>query len=1140
MKLAATPLGLILALCPLSAGLVAQAPGDISVPSTDHRVLLRYATFDPSLGVPEVPATLRSAADTNLWIVQFHGAPTDGDRDAVRDQGGRVIGALPYDSHIVRMSQATASAIAVMNQVRWVGPYQPAYRVEPFLLTEHLTGADVPVRKYNFVMADKRTEKAALEAKIVALGGKVVDRHLQSILFTVELTGPQLLQAARLDEVLWIDRWMAAENDMNNARAVQGSSTLETLAGYTGSGVRGHVYEGVEWNHPDFTTPFTVVRSANAADTHGHCTAGCIFGNGNSAPQARGHAPGAVGFFTQYSSVTAGWSRNMVISDVVNVHNCMFTTASWGNGLTTTYNSTSADADDIVFDHRIPWTNSMSNQGNNNVRPEAWAKNVISIGGLFHRDDAAAGNDTWSYAGQPFGSASIGPSSDGRLKPDLCNFYDDVWTSDRSGAAGYAAGNSFTGFNGTSSATPITAGLNALAIQMYTDHIFNNTPRVSGGTRFQNRPYAQTLKALQIACASLYPVAQATRAQAGWGYGNVATMYNRRNRMMIIPENVPITQGATHTYNINVLNGETSLKVCMTYLDPQGNPAAAIDRINDLTLRVIAPNGTSYWGNNGLTANNTSTSGGAANTIDTVENVFVNNPAAGDWTIQITAPTIAQDAHVATAATDATYALVVNGGIQLFGSGCARYIPDTGTTGTINTIPFGTSSTTSLPTVFATNNNGNVGGAVYFDVTSTTNLYLADLDVNTIVAAGTPITIDVYRRIGTHVGNEGSIAGWTPWSAGHGVSAGLDLPSTLHLNDMIPLAASTTYGIAIVARNFEHRYTNGTGTNQSYSDANLTITLGTATNVPFTAPVFSPRVANVNFKYRTDTSAWTNQRYQTILRREELGSANTITGLAFSPSVNGTHWNRNLQIRMSHVPAGHTLSTTFATNLPTPVTVLNSPNYTFHTLASSWTEVGLQSSFAYDGTSDVVVDIIALANHASGTGGFNRSGSTPRAFASDWAFGGTPTVASGTDNSGQRMRVSFACANANEFGTACGSLLADHVGSGAHGTTFNFHVHNAPANAAAIVALGFNNGSPGYPQNLNSFGFTNCTSWNTGTATLFYVCDGSGFANHALGLPNTTAYDGLKIYGQWFVLDPTQAGGLTNSAYTRLVIGYAP
>jgi hypothetical protein len=1144
MKLVSSPLGLLLALCPMTFTLTAQdAAGEVMRPSTDHRIMLRYSTFDPAISLPEVPGTLRSATDTNLWIVQFQASPTDAERKAVRELGGRLVGALPHDCQIVRMSAATASAVAVQKNVRWVGPYEPAYRLESELLAEHLAGRDVPVRKYNLVMADKRTEKAALEARIVAMGGKVVDRQMQSLLFTVELTGTQLLQAARLDEVLWIDRWTPSSDDMDNARIQGGGNTVETAGGYTGSGIRGHVYEGVEATHSDFTIAMTNVRSGGGADDHGHCTAGIVFGNGTSAPQARGMAPDARGFYTQYSSVTAGWSRNMVIDDVVNVHNCMFTTASWGGSQTTAYTATSADADDIVFDHRIPWTNSMSNLGNRSVRPEAWAKNVISIGGVQHFNNSTAADDSWLA-----GNGSIGPATDGRNKPDLAAYYDSVWTSDRTGAAGYTAGNSFTGFNGTSSATPIVAGHNALAIQMYTDGIFNNP--LPGSGRFANRPFAQTLKALQIVSANPY-TATATdnrREHVGWGFPSLSNMYNRRDRFFIVPENTPITQGATHTYRVNVLTGETRLKVCMTYLDPAGNPAAAIDRINDLTLRVIHPNGsTAYWGNVGLVGAsqaNVSSTGGSANTIDTVECVFVNNPAAGDWTIQITAPTIAQDAHVATGATDATYALVVNGGREVFGSGCARYIPDPSPTGSVNVIPFGTTSPASLTSLFTSNNGGSVGGAVYYDVTPTNNLYLTGLDVNTSATAGTELIVDVYTRSGTHVGAEGSLAGWTARTAAHGVAAGQDLASHLELNEPIPLAASLTYGVAIVARNFAHRYTNGTGSNQSYSDAEVSVALGSATNVPFSGSPFTPRVANTTLWYRPDTSSWTNQIYQTILRREDLGSAGTIRGLAFSPADSGRHFNRTLRIRMSHVPSGHTLSTTFATNLPTPVTVLNQTNYTWHLDANAWNEIGLDTPFNYNGTSDVVVEVFCLANHntsnsTSSFSGFNRGdGTIPRVFAYNFAFGATPTVATGSDDIGQRIRVNFNCAVGTEFGTSCGPMRAESFGTPNRGGVAWFDVYDALPSSGVLVGLGFVP-TPS-PVSLSSYGFTNCRVFHDLPVTMFYVTGASGFATHAISVPNDASFDGMRILGQWFGLDASQPGGLTVSNYIANQIGIDP
>ncbi|MEO6596570.1 MAG: M14 family zinc carboxypeptidase, partial [Planctomycetota bacterium] len=77
---------------------------------------------------------------------------------------------------------------------------------------------------------------------------------------------------------------------------------------------------------------------------------------------------------------------------------------------------------------------------------------------------------------------------------------------------------------------------------------------------------------------------------------------------------------------------------------------------------------------------------------------------------------------------------------------CARYVPDSSTAGTLNTIPFGTVGPSSLSTLFASNNFGSVGGAVYLDLVPTTNLFLTGLDVNTSFAAGSDLTLDVYTR----------------------------------------------------------------------------------------------------------------------------------------------------------------------------------------------------------------------------------------------------------------------------------------------------------------------------------------------------------------------------------------------------------
>jgi hypothetical protein len=99
----------------------------------------------------------------------------------------------------------------------------------------------------------------------------------------------------------------------------------------------------------------------------------------------------------------------------------------------------------------------------------------------------------------------------------------------------------------------------------------------------------------------------------------------------------------------------------MTYSDPPGNPSVQSQhRINDLTLKAISPSGVEYWGNNGLLTGVWSEPGGEADTKNTVECVFVENPDPGAWTIEVHADEIIQDCHVETPALDADYALVAS------------------------------------------------------------------------------------------------------------------------------------------------------------------------------------------------------------------------------------------------------------------------------------------------------------------------------------------------------------------------------------------------------------------------------------------------------------------------------------------------
>jgi len=157
----------------------------------------------------------------------------------------------------------------------------------------------------------------------------------------------------------------------------------------------------------------------------------------------------------------------------------------------------------------------------------------------------------------------------------------------------------------------------------------------------------------------------------------------------------------------------------------------------------------------------------------------------------------------------------------------------------------------SLSTIFTGGNNNSVGGGNYYDmtVTHTGGITVTSFDVNSFSAAGTPVTINIWTRPGTSSGFETSSAGWTMVSTGSAISAGPNVPTNVDVTDF-SLGTGVT-GFALNNAGFAFAYTNGNGTNQDYSNADLSLHLGTSTNVFFAAPIFTPRVWNGTIYYST-------------------------------------------------------------------------------------------------------------------------------------------------------------------------------------------------------------------------------------------------------------------------------------------------
>lgn len=156
-------------------------------------------------------------------------------------------------------------------------------------------------------------------------------------------------------------------------------------------------------------------------------------------------------------------------------------------------------------------------------------------------------------------------------------------------------------------------------------------------------------------------------------------------------------------------------------------------------------------------------------------------------------------------------------------------------------------SAEKVTTLFDTNNQGSVGGAVYFDVEAQRPTTFDSIIVHSGATAGTPVGAEIYITDGSFAGNETNAALWRLAAVddGSAVSNGVGTPTPIQLANTFQVPPGTT-GIAIVAEDFGHRYTNGAGANQTHAsaDGNLRIIAGSASNVPFTGGIFSPRVFN--------------------------------------------------------------------------------------------------------------------------------------------------------------------------------------------------------------------------------------------------------------------------------------------------------
>ena len=107
------------------------------------------------------------------------------------------------------------------------------------------------------------------------------------------------------------------------------------------------------------------------------------------------------------------------------------------------------------------------------------------------------------------------------------------------------------------------------------------------------------LRALQVVSARQYNFSASSsdnrREHQGWGFPNLQTMYDNRDKTTIIDETQVITQGETQVFMVDVDPGEAALKVCLNWNEPAGN-LVMFSFETGILADMLSQAGPSDWG----------------------------------------------------------------------------------------------------------------------------------------------------------------------------------------------------------------------------------------------------------------------------------------------------------------------------------------------------------------------------------------------------------------------------------------------------------------------------------------------------------------------------------------------------------------
>jgi hypothetical protein len=661
------------------AGPAVAAEGTAAADAPRLRLAAGYS-FAPTVeGEPALPMALTSnrtmtiedvdPAAIHSYLVLYSDAPSDAERAAIARAGGAVFAYLPDQAFLVRMTSDARARLAAQGDAAWIGEYQPAYKVSPIFEDATVPQGD----EWKALLFPDASLDAAAEA-LTGRGFAIANRSDNGVNKMLRFRTPAgvsrgeaLARVAGLSAVAWVEPVTPKVLENVNAQWVVQTNVNGDRRVWT-QGIRGQGQivmtsdSGIQMLHDQFRDPAVPMLDFGDYVTHRKVIA---YKKGSTSPDVTfGDHSGAAWHGSHTGCSMVGWDDPvggvatqdgmakeakiyfMDISGPALANgvfpfddlNDLFTppyvgnaagaarisSNSWGSAVSGQYTLDALALDQFVWTHPdmyIAFSNGNSGTAGS-VGSPATAKNVAGMGGTQNGVNAAL----------LYTSTSRGPTQDGRRKPLICSPGQTISSAQGTTPTSY-------GFlSGTSMASPTGTGAVTLMRQYLTDGWYPTGAAVPANGF---APSAALLKAMAINAADNAVTGQvAPNNNVGFGrikIDNVLWFAGDVRKTLLADQTDGLAQGQFVEYQVNVTESTIPLEVSLCWNDYPGNPAGGVQLVNNLDLTVT--NGISTYRGNSFTSGFSNTNN-VVDILNVEENVLINNPPVGVWTVRIAAPTV--------------------------------------------------------------------------------------------------------------------------------------------------------------------------------------------------------------------------------------------------------------------------------------------------------------------------------------------------------------------------------------------------------------------------------------------------------------------------------------------------------------------